>query len=166
MAFHFVIDPRTDEHSAISPIVRPVPLDIVVCEVAVIRASVGPREAALSMFHSVNVQSVVLGSIRPSLDALPVLLVLLPVALVLGTVEMVVDTLTVCLIILPHSVIDFTVCMDETTFSAGTSIFQPSFIHGTIWQLLSSTTSSVGRALDPLALIFGLIFYDLFLAKF
>jgi hypothetical protein len=73
----------------------PLSFDEVGSKLALIERSIRPFECASAILHSLSVLAGVVGSVRPALDSVALLLIVLPLALVLGPVAVEVCTLTV-----------------------------------------------------------------------
>jgi hypothetical protein len=63
------------------------------------------------MLSAIVIVTLVLRTIRPSLNAVAVLFVFHPFTLVMGSVEMTVDTFSVCFVVFPFSLVNVTVCV-------------------------------------------------------
>ena len=71
------------------------------------------------MLLTILVHALIFCSIRPLLDALPVLLVLEPITDICGSISMDIGSVPVSLIVEPLSLVDVAVSVDQLTMSIG-----------------------------------------------
>jgi hypothetical protein len=99
--------------------------NLILKELAGIYTTICKFQNTVTIFFTVFISSFIACTIRPCLDTLSVLLVLLPVSLVPGSVEVRVNTVTMSLVILPEAVIYVSIGVDETTFAVCLVILGP-----------------------------------------
>ena len=105
------------------------------------------------MFAAKGVVTVVSGLVRPGLDSVAVLQVVLPHALVLRAIHMLVDTATIGLIVGPVAVIDVAVDVDEPTLAVGPVLSPLAAVLGSVAPRL--LTEPVAEPTLPLAGVHG-----------
>lgn len=109
------------------------------------------------MFLSVDVLSVVSGTIRPGFNTITVLLVFFPVTIVFSSISVLVDSLTVSLISLPLTLIDVSISMNEPALTIGLVSFPEALVHGTIAPDLDAISVSGIVIGVPLSLVLGIV---------
>ena len=150
---HLVILPGPDVHLAFDPFVRSLPADVTIGYLSDVSWSIGPSEAAVTMFFPVNPVTFELGTVWPGLFSLPVLFVYIPVAFILRSICTCVDPVPVSLIVDPLTFIHIASSTDESAISASLVIFKVPFVVWTV-RPLACTESVPHSFVVPLSFIF------------
>ena len=148
---HLVLQPLAVVASSISPGVLPVSSDIVVLEGPCVAGSILPLEVSLTVLHPVDVTTCVLGFVRPSLYAAPMLLVVLPIAFVDRAICELLSPLALCLVIDPFALIKVSIGVDEAPDAMGFTVKPLSFVECSIELDLSAFAATLHAVLIPLA---------------
>merc|ERR1712137_476323 len=114
---HRVLSPLALIFASITPHIDSFSVDVMIAKFTVITRTVLPREMADPVFGTVAILATVLGSVRPSLNTLTMLLVIQPLANVLGMILAEVRSMAVCFVISPMTFIHFAICVGELALS-------------------------------------------------
>ena len=130
-------------------------MDVVLVEVTIVGALIGPDELALTVLHALLVVALILGAIRPLFDTKAVLLVLVPLAVVPGSVEVSVNTLSICFVIGPFALVDVSLSMHESALSVSHAISPESIVSASVRPDLNASSIFLVFLDKPLALVDG-----------
>jgi hypothetical protein len=81
LTVHLVVEPFAEVVSAVGPLIVTVPLYLILVELTLVLAPIGPVERALTLLQAGYIVAGVAGSVGPSLIALAMLHVVLPLAI-------------------------------------------------------------------------------------
>ena len=138
-AVHFILLPLAVVYLSVWPDVLAYARNFILVEVTGVGAAVGKLKNSVSVFLTVFVVAIILGSIWPGLDAVSVLLVFKPVPNICGSIRMFVSPMTVGLVVEPHSLVDVSISMHKGTHAVGLIILPHAIVSGAIGPDLHST---------------------------
>jgi|TARA_B110000305_G_C19354490_1_gene596005 hypothetical protein len=133
-------------------------MDVVLEEVTIIGALVGPNELSFAVLHSLLVLTLILGSIWPLLYTESVLFVLIPLTFISASVKVSIYTVSIGLVFCPLAFVDITFCMDKSAVSIGHTVSPESIVSGTIRPDLDTSTIFLVFFNKPFTLVDSTIF--------
>ena len=162
---HFVLNPFSSVLLAVRPDVVPHSFDQVLSKVANIDRSICKNQFSKPVLSAITILSLIVGTIRPCLNTMSVLIVVLPLADVFLPTNVNKYPLTICNVVFPLSLIDVSICMYKLSLAANHSVFPVAFIHGAVFPSLFSVT--LFHSIFPMSFVDCAIFlFDLFVDAF
>ena len=133
MAIHLIVAPVSLICLPIRPEILAKPAYFILSKLSLVVTRICKRQKPIPFFLGFDILTLILGSVRPALFSIAVLLIILPVSNVRSPVDMFVSAFAIRLIIKPSPHVDIAVGMDEAAEPKCLAVFYPSLIIGSIF---------------------------------